>query len=153
MKCVSHLLLPLLWGRLSEAARNVVFRALVARFGEDLAGLSELHQNSPTSGGLLVNLCVEESRLIGDPGRLLHVVSHDDDGVVFFQFLHQVFYADCCDRVESRRRFVHQYHIMLHTDRPRDAEALLLTTREVKRTLLEGGFDLIPEGSPPKRPL
>ncbi len=65
--------------RLSKAARHIVFRPFVARLGEDLAGLAELHQDPPARGCRLVHLGVEKGGLIRDPRGLLHVVSHDDD--------------------------------------------------------------------------
>ena len=50
--------------RLAEAARHVVFGALVAGLREDLAGLAELHQYAPAVRRGLVDLGIEKGRLV-----------------------------------------------------------------------------------------
>src|ERR687891_1522676 len=60
---------------LAEAAGDVVLGALVARVGEQLPGDAELHQLSQE----------HEPRVVGHPGRLLHVVGDDHDRIAVLQ--------------------------------------------------------------------
>ena len=59
----------------SEAPRDVFFRALFVRVGENLFGRSELF-DSPL---------VEESRKVADTRRLLHIVGNDNDRELLLQ--------------------------------------------------------------------
>src|SRR5262245_2400216 len=57
--------------RSTEAAGDVVLGPLVPRIGEQLARHAELHQLAQQ----------QEPRVVRHPGRLLHVVGHDDDRI------------------------------------------------------------------------
>ena len=49
------------------------------------------------------------------------------------------------DRIERRRRFVHQQDVGLDRERPRDAEALLLAAREREGGLVQAVLHLVPD--------
>ena len=103
--------------------------------------------------GLLVDLDREERGHVGDAGGLLHVVRDDHDRVVALELVHQVLDPRRRDRVERRRRLVHQDHVRLDREAARDAEALLLAAGEAERRLLQPVLDLVPERRPAQRPL
>src|SRR3990172_7861275 len=106
---------------LTEPPGDVVFGSLVFRVGEDLARRPVFDQ---ATGALLVRK--HEGSVVRHPGRLLHVVRHNDDRIVLNQFTYEVLYLKCSDGVKCRTRLVHQDHIRLNSERPGDAEALLL---------------------------
>src|SRR5689334_5918225 len=60
---------------LSKSTRDVVFRLLVRRFGENLFCLIELNQFAQQ----------KETREFCHACRLLHVVRHNDDGIPLFE--------------------------------------------------------------------
>src|SRR6478735_8854598 len=60
---------------LTEPAADVVLGLLLARFGEDLLGRTDLDQVPRLAGAL----DVEEGGDVAGPRRLLHVVSDDGD--------------------------------------------------------------------------
>src|SRR4051812_22177798 len=115
---MKQLLGPML---LSEATRDVVLGPLVARRGEHVASAATLDQYPMA---MLVE--GKKDRLVRDAGRLLHVVSDDDDGVLTFELAHQILDLERRNRVESTRRLVHQDHIGVDRQRAGDAEPLLL---------------------------
>src|SRR5690606_6201146 len=51
---------------------------------------------------------IEECGPVADPPCLLHVVRHDDDGIVVFQLVDQLFYFSSRNRIQGRCRFIHQ---------------------------------------------
>ena len=61
------------------------------------------------------------------------------------EVLHQVLDRQRRDRVERRAGLVHQDHLGLDGDRPRDAEPLLLAAREREGVLIQLVLDLVPE--------
>ena len=61
---------------------------------------------------------------------LLHIVSDDYDGDALLQLVDQVLYLEGRDRVEGRRRFIHEQHFGLNSQGAGDAEPLLLATAE-----------------------
>src|SRR5438105_6649884 len=84
--------------RLAEPAGHVVLGELFGGSREDLlrsVTLDELPEP-------------EEGRDVRDARRLLHVVRHDHDRIVRLQLVNQFLDALGCDRVERRRRLVHQ---------------------------------------------
>ena len=90
----------------------------------------------------------EERRHVCDAGRLLHIVRHDDDRVLALQVVHEILDPRCRDRVERRRRLVHQDDVRLGGERARDAEPLLLAAGEPERGVFEAVLDLVPERGP-----
>ena len=90
-------------------------------------------------------LQVEERRLVGDAGGLLHVVGHDDDGVGLLEVLDQVLDGERRDRVERRAGLVHQQHVRCDRDRAGDAQALLLSARQAGAGTLKAVLDLVPQ--------
>ena len=70
---------------------------------------------------------------VRDARRLLHVVRDDDDRVAALQLVNQLLDPLGRDRVERRRRFVHQQDLGLDRQRARDAETLLLAAGERER--------------------
>src|SRR3954451_25260046 len=71
-----------------------------------------------------------ERRGISHARRLLHVVGDDDDRVALLELFDELLDLQRRHRVEGRAGLVHEDHVGLHGDRPRDAETLLLTARE-----------------------
>src|SRR5688500_9216313 len=130
------------WHPLAEPARHVVFRLLAIGIREHLLRLVEL----PELARITHVLDVEESRVVRDARRLLHVVRHDYHRVALLQLVHGVLDLLGRDRVERARRLVHQDHLWLHRQGARDAKTLLLAAGEPVTALLEAVFDLLPEG-------
>ena len=91
------------------------------------------------------HLDAEERRHVGDARRLLHVVRDDRDRVVALELVDEIFDARRRDRIERRRRLVHEDHVGLDCERARDAESLLLAAGEAERVLLEAVLHLVPE--------
>ena len=87
----------------------------------------------------------EERRDVRDARRLLHVVRHDDDRVPRLQLVDQLLDALRGDRIERRRRLVHQEDLGLDRQRPGDAQPLLLAARERQRRGVQPVADLVPE--------
>ena len=121
--------------RLSEAPGDVVLSLLVVRMREEMVV-------APTSIKLPLE---EEGRGLGNAGRLLHVVCHDDDRVALLQVLDEILDLERGDRVERRARLVHQHDLRLDGERAGNAEALLLAAREAGGWSMEPVFDLIPQ--------
>ena len=69
----------------------------------------------------------------------------DDDRVAVFELVDQLLDALRGDRVERRRRFVHQQDLGLDGERARDAQALLLAARERQRRRVQAILHLVPE--------
>src|SRR5690606_171023 len=102
--------------RSTEAAGDVVLRALVTRIGEDAFRLAFLDKLAK----------MEESRALRDTRCLLHRMCHDDDGVIAPQLVHQLFDFRRRDGIKRRAGLVHQDHFRLHGNGARNAEPLLL---------------------------
>src|SRR6266516_2158246 len=102
--------------RLTEPASNVVFSFLPGRFLKDSLGLVELDQPSEQ----------KEPRILGDPGSLLHIVSHDDDGAGVLEAEQQLLNLSRGDRIERRTGFVEQQDFRVNGQSPSDAKPLLL---------------------------
>src|SRR5690606_5230631 len=80
----------------AEAARDVVFRFLAGGLDEDLVGLAVFHEFAQVHVG----------GVVGAAGRLLHVVGHDDHGVVGLEFGDQLFDLGGRNRIEGRAGLV-----------------------------------------------
>src|SRR5690348_7177648 len=104
---------------LPKTARDEVFRPFVTGFRENLGGLAELDQVARQ----------EETGVLRDARRLLQVVGDDGDGVLLLELFDQLLDLERGDGVERRARLVHQNHLRLDGQRPRDAEPLLLPAR------------------------
>ncbi len=70
---------------------------------------------------------------------------HDDDGILLLELLDQLLDLERGDRVQRRAWLIHQDDLRLDRQRARDAQALLLATREAKRAIAQAIFDLIPQ--------
>ena len=68
-----------LW--LTESTRDVVLSLFLGRICEQLTGLPNLDE-APGA---------EEGGDFADARRLLHIMRHDDDGVILFEFKDQIF--------------------------------------------------------------
>ena len=91
----------------AEPAGNVVLGGLLVRVGENLLRVVDFDQPAGLAGGLEV----KERGLIADPGGLLHVVGHDDDGVVLLELSDQILDRQRRDGVKRGTRFVHQQYV------------------------------------------
>ena len=80
-------------------------------------------------------------------------MGHNDHGVVAFQLGDELFHLACGDRVQGRARLIEQQHFRLDGHATRDAQALLLATREARAALLEFVFHFGPQGSLAQGPL
>src|SRR5512133_1041924 len=127
-------------GTSSEASRHVIFRQLLARGRKQLLGAIVLDEAAQP----------EESRVIRHARGLLHVVRHDDDRVLLLQPVDQLLDALSGDRVQRRRRFVHQQDLRFDGERPGDAEPLLLPAGERQRALLQAILHLVPQRGRPQ---
>ena len=97
------------------------------------------------AAAVLVDDDAEERGHVRDARRLLHVVRHDDDRVVALELVHEILDARRRDRVECGRRLVHEDDVGLDRERARDAQALLLTSREAKGAVLQPILHLVPQ--------
>jgi len=66
------------------------------------------------------------NRFFGDPGRLLHVVGHDDDSEILFKVQHQALDLFRGHGVQGGAGFVHQDNAGLQSHDTGEAEPLLL---------------------------
>src|SRR5437867_1382438 len=119
-------------GGSTESSGHVIFGLFLRRVGEDLARRIELDQLTQ----------IEKGRVIGDARGLLHVVGHDNDGELFFQFEDQVLDLGRVNRVERRSRFVHEQHFRLYGQGAHNAKPLLLAARETQGRCVEAVFDI-----------
>ena len=96
---------------LAEPTSNILFRLLFRGLGKDFLGLPEFN-----------NVTLEkEGGEVGDPGGLLHVVGHDDDGIAFFEAVNQFFDLGGGDGVDGGCGFVHEQDFRLHRQGSGDA--------------------------------
>jgi hypothetical protein len=92
---------------------------------------------------------VEKGGAVGHPGRLLHVVGDDDDGVAA-QFVDQLLDLLGGHRIEGRARLVHQQDLGGHGQRAGDAQPLLLAAGEPQGAFAKAVLDLFPQGGLPQ---
>src|SRR3954449_163410 len=105
---------------LLELARDVLLRAAVVRLREDLLRRPDLDQ-----------LAVEQERgRVGDARGLLHVVRDDDDRHAVLELVDELLDLQRGDRVQRAGGLVHEDHLGVHRQRPRDAQPLLLAARQ-----------------------
>ena len=82
--------------------------------------------------------------MVGATRSLLHVVSHDNDGVVLFQLGDQLFDTPGGDRVQRGARLIKQQHFRADRDTAGNAQTLLLTTGERIPALVQFIFGFVP---------
>ena len=122
----------------AESAGDVIFGLLIGGGGKDLLSGAELN-DMPLE---------KEGGEIGNPGRLLHVVRDDDDGVGAFQIVDQFFNPGSGDGIDGRGRLIHQQDLGFDGQGPGDTEALLPPPGEGRARLLQDVFHFVPEGRP-----
>ena len=83
--------------------------------------------------------------MVGTTRSLLHVVGDDHHGVILLQFGDQLFNTPGGDGVERRTRFVEQQYFRANGDTTRNAQTLLLTTRERVTALVQFIFGFVPQ--------
>ena len=83
--------------------------------------------------------------MVGATRGLLHVVGHDNDGVILFQFSDQLFNTPGRDRVQRRAGLIQQQNFRTNSDTARDAQTLLLATGERISALMQFIFGFIPQ--------
>src|SRR5947209_9275917 len=83
----------------AEPSRDVIFGHLFFRVHENRIRLRVFDDAAEH----------EEGGAVADAGGLLHVVGDDDDGVVVFQLVDQLFDLGRGDGIERRGRLVHQH--------------------------------------------
>src|SRR3984893_3029526 len=101
----------------TEAAGDVVFGQPLLRIGEYQIRRADFDQIAH----------VEIRGALRYARRLLHIVRHDDDGVIRAQFIDQILDPRARYRIQRRRGFVHQDDFGTHGDGARDAKPLLLS--------------------------
>src|SRR6266852_4793068 len=124
-------------GGSTETSGDVIFRLFLARAREQLVGRPGFNQAA----------LVEEAGEIGDTGGLLHVVRHDDDGVLALQLKDQVLDFQGGGRVEGRGRFIQEQDLRVGGQGAGDAQPLLLAAGKVQRRVIQSVFDLVPQRS------
>ena len=87
----------------------------------------------------------QERAQVRDPRRLLHVVRDDHDRDPVLELAHELLDPLRGDRVERRRRLVHEQDLGLDGERPRDAEPLLLAARQGRGVRLQPVLHAVPE--------
>ena len=115
---------------LAKAARYIILSSLSLRIGEYLFRLVELHHFAQ----------IKESSLVAHASRLLHIMRDDNNRIVLFQFMNQFLYFCRRDRVERRRRLVHQQYRRRHRHRAGNAKTLLLTAGQCISRLLSASL-------------
>src|ERR1700761_9058082 len=83
----------------------------------------------------------EEARSFCDTCGLLHIVSHNDDGVLRLELKDKIFDFRGRNRIESRSRLVHEEHFGVYGEGAGDAQALLLAAGEARSRLF---FEVAP---------
>ena len=73
------------------------------------------------------------------------------------QLIHELFDSLGRDRIQRRRRFVHQQNLRLNRERARNAQPLLLSARQRNRRIVQPVLDFVPDaprpsGSPRRAP-
>ena len=73
-------------------------------------------------------------------------MGHHDDRVVALELTHEL--LDLCrgDGIKGARRLVHEQHLGLNGQGARDAQTLLLATRQTQGVLLQAILELVPNG-------
>src|SRR5438128_11374970 len=98
---------PLFRIMLAKPPGNVILGASIARRGENLVGVVELAQFAE----------IHERGLVGDAGRLLHVMRDDRDGVILRQLLAQLLDLGGLHRLPLGTSLVEQDHLGPYRDR------------------------------------
>src|SRR5437762_10381967 len=119
----------------AEAARDVVLGELFARAREQPERIADLDE-TPLH---------EEHGAIGDARGLLHVVRDDDDGIPALELQDQLLHARGGRGIERGRGPVHEQHRGLDGEAAGDAQALLLSARELERGAVEPVLHLVPQ--------
>src|SRR3954449_12130458 len=130
---------------LPELPGDVLLGPGVLRVGEDLVGLAVLDQAARSA------LAEHERRVVGHTRGLLHVVGDDDDREAVLELLDEPLDLQRRLGVERGGRLVHEDHVGLDRDRPRDAEPLLLAARQADPGRAQAVLDLIPEARAAQR--
>src|SRR5690606_24837288 len=132
---------------LAEPAADVILGPFVLWIRKQTFCLSELHQL--TRHPLVRE---HEGGVVGDSRCLLHIMRHDHDRVVLYEFPHQVLDFQRRDRIERRTRLIHQDDVRFVRNRTCDTQALLLPTRKCKPRLLQVVLHLFPQRCAPQAP-
>src|SRR5215475_13396172 len=90
----------------AELPANIAFGIFFLRIVEHCFGVAILDQVASAPATRSVH--VHKRRLIGHTSGLLRLVSHNRDGVILLELLHQLFNATSCNRVQRGTRLVHQ---------------------------------------------
>ena len=122
---------------------NIILCFLLLGLREQLLGIAVFDQLTQQ----------EESRLIRNTDRLLHVMGHNNDCIFLLQLHRQLLYLGGRNGIQRAGRFIHQQHIRLHRQRPRNAQPLLLPAGKPQGILPQAVFYLVPYGGIPQRAL
>ena len=121
--------------KLPESPGDVIAGQFMSGGGKDLlrfANLDEIPQ-------------VKIGGALRDAGSLLHGVGHDDDGVVFFQFLEQFLDPGRGDGIQGGTGFIHEDYFGSERDGAGNAKTLLLAAGKFCAPLTQLVFHFIPE--------
>src|SRR5882672_2252563 len=119
----------------SESPRDVCFRALFAWAREQSLRLAYFDQLAE----------IEERGGVRDARGLLKVVCDDDDRELALQLVDELLDFLCRDGVERRGRLVEQQDLRIVGERTRNAEPLLLTSRQRERAVAKTFLHLVPQ--------
>src|SRR5581483_9655812 len=118
-----------------KPSSDVVLGQSVPWVGEDLVGLTDLDEVTH----------MEVSGALRHARRLLHRVGYDHDGIIGPQLVDEILDARGGDRVERRTRLIHQDHFRFDRNRARDAQPLLLSTRQTSAGRPQAILHLVPQ--------
>lgn len=108
---------------LPKTAGDIVLRKLLFRVDKNLFGI-RIFDQFPN---------IEEGDFVTDPSGLLHIVGDDDDRILRFEFVDQLFDLGRRNGVKRRSRLVHQYNGRLNGQCASYADSLLLTSGKGQR--------------------
>src|SRR5215212_5427456 len=124
---------------LPELPGDVLLGPRILRVGEDLVGLAVLDQAAGSS------LAEHERRVVRHARRLLHVVRDDHDRETVLELLDELLDLQRRLGVERGGGLVHEDHVGLDRDRPRNAQPLLLAARQADPGRAQAVLDLVPQ--------
>src|SRR5918999_119793 len=124
----------------SETTGDIILGLALDWSGEKRSGLAKLDQFAQ----------IEKSGVVGNPGRLLHIMGNNDNGESVLQLVDQFFYFSGGNRVESRTRLVHQQHLGFDRQSTGNTQSLLLAAGQIGSAFVQAVFNLIPQRRTPQ---
>ena len=86
---------------------------------------------------------VKKGGVVGNAGRLLHIVGHNNDGQLAFKLVHSFFYLLGGYGFKGARRFIHKQNFRLNGQGAGDAQPLLLPAGKAQGGIAQTVFNFI----------